>query len=288
MYCFGRQWRQAVATNKIPYKELLQIFINKSFEWTKVQAPSVIRDLVSKYGALSKMIPISLDDKIARTVPPEVMRIWQYKGKEKCRLEIVGDNATVVGWLNGEKGVRGPYRAAIANILDWLNDLYANKIFAPRAAEAPWFTHVYREHNKAADCLATMGILQQQSAVMVDATPNNHPLYVRVQFDGGYRHGVSGSGIRVLSATMMGENMQPEWKTVWCGSFFISNLDDSTSLDAELFGAERAIAMAASLVITGNIKFDNDFNIILPVEVCKHKLFSGITPGGSRTSFARM
>ena len=102
---------------------------------------------------------------------------------------------------------------------------------------------------------------------MFDYHLDGIPQYIRIQFDGGFRDGVSGSGVQVLCATTLGYDMQPTWKTAWCASIFISNQNDSTSLDAELLGAERSIAAAVSLATTGIIRVDNTFNIILPVHL---------------------
>ena len=190
----------------------------------------------------------------------------------------MGDNSTVVNWLNGDTSVRGLYRPIIAKILEWCNMLYNDGVIAPRATEASWFTHVYREHNKAADCLATIGILQQQSSVMFNYHLDGIPQYIRIQFDGGFRGGVSGSGVQVLCAAALGHDMQPTWKTAWCASIFISNQNDSTSLDAEFLGAERSIAAAVSLATTGIIRVDNTFNIIWPVYLRHHAPCVGRTP----------
>ena len=62
VFAFGRSWREVVTAKTVPFKQLLKSFIDKTFEWTKVQPPSITRDLVSRKGPGDQAIPISLED----------------------------------------------------------------------------------------------------------------------------------------------------------------------------------------------------------------------------------
>ena len=73
--------------------------------------------------------------------------------------------------------------------------------------------HMYREHNKRADALATQGIQCGSMVVTFNSNKCRHvPRFIRGHFDGGAREGVGGAGYVVEVATEFGRDQAPIWE----------------------------------------------------------------------------
>ena len=75
-----------------------------------------------------------------------------------CRLELILDNNTVVEWLNDRWQVEDTqYIPHVAEIRNSLHALWASGKAQPRTSTSSWARHVFREANRRADRLATIG-----------------------------------------------------------------------------------------------------------------------------------
>ena len=258
------------------------MFIEKAFEWTQISAPLEMRNLLAKNGPITDAFQINLDEKIPRESPPLVPRSWMRDRGNLRRVEVVGDNSTVVGWLNGDKSVKSIYRKPVANILSWMFNLVKTETMAPRTDAANWFSHVYREYNKAPDALATMAILTRRRFINFDVTQNfPTPAFLRASFDGGFREGHAGAGI-VIEAALYMKDAAPVFSTIWCAAIYLG-YESSSSLHAELFGAEQALNAICSMLTRGFIGVDNDCRVLVPIEIKQHIGFNGCKPHPPRS-----
>ena len=103
-------------------------------------------------------------------------------------LECVLDSQTLVEWLNGQWSVLCyAHRLNVARILYVLQSMWRAGLWRPRHSFAPFARHVYREHNKMADELATAG-LKRLALGYAFPLPDVKALRgIRVLSDGGRR-----------------------------------------------------------------------------------------------------
>ena len=106
--------------------------------------------------------------------------------------------------MQGNSLVTNAKHASIADvILTCIERCITKQIFIPRLLTANIFEHVYREHNKDADTLATMGLGNRRQPAHVvlcrypQPPPPNGWNSVRVFSDGGVRDGRSACGVVV-------------------------------------------------------------------------------------------
>ena len=111
-------------------------------------------------------------------------------------LDLIGDNATVILWLNGQAACDHPPHVrvvtrAVANIQRIQQGIGA----APAQSGCHWFRHVYRELNDDADAVVNealdrrVHVQARRPLLMMHGLPD--PWRLRAAFDGG-RRGASG------------------------------------------------------------------------------------------------
>ena len=162
-------------------------------------------------------------------------------------LEVIGDNALIVGWLNGE--MRCEDKAHLSDVAGITEKLYAawtSDLLAPRQSHQSRCRHVHRGLNKDADAMATEAIT---NGTMINSWATSLPYgkvtRLRAYFDGGRRDGVAGCGW-VLFATFSSsvtdeDDHDCNWVRVGSGAI---QLGDSTPVHAELKGASDAVDAA--------------------------------------------
>lgn len=186
-----------------------------------------------------------------RTVPPELSVKWANHDGAVVALELVGDNLTVINWLNGTAICKG------SRYIPWVDKLrvalykaWCMDLVAPRQRHCNWSRHVYREFNKSANALATRGILSLQSVLEMFEVPAGTPTCLGAHFDGGQRESRAASGW--LLRGRWGENA--DWRDVAHASTYIGS---ETSTFAELFAATEASSAALNFIRTGRLEGDS-------------------------------
>ena len=175
---------------------------------------------------------------------------WDLYEGPVTAFELLGDNADVVGWINGmarckEEG----YIGWVSSLMAALHRAWQQDAVVPRRKHCGWARHIYREYNKEADSLATQGIMSQCSCLQMYSFPMGAPTALVANFDGGLRDGHAASGW--LLKGRWGE--AEEWIPIAHASLYIGL---ETCMFAELFAASQALSAALSFVRTGTVECD--------------------------------
>ena len=224
----------------------------------KIEDPAIVRECKLKKGS---KIPISLLAAIEpREAPPRGIFNFAMDGSPPP-LHVIGDSSTAIGWLTGTNNFNDPYPGT--RVKDINNVLYmgwANGLWRPREFWQPFCSHVYREHNKGADALATSAIEHKRTFISRNIVPEKPIRAIQCYIDGGHRDGVTGAGVivDVSYENVVGNDVRhTKWVNVVRMSYFIGENNVSDSMVAELYGASQAILAAYSLVHTGIITIRN-------------------------------
>lgn len=168
---------------------------------------------------------------------------------------IIGDSNVVIGWANAVfKGVSDDSIALskIRSMQQVFYEFWQHQHIVSRAKGAPFFVHIHREGNKAADKLATAGVLQFGKK-LGGRWRGGRPAFIRVWFDGGCRDSVSGCGVVVEAARRIGPGGLPDWVLV--GGFGTRlRVEGGDSLFSEISGLGLGLAAAAELMSTGRFQ----------------------------------
>ena len=248
----GHCWRDSLATNQVPFKELLISFLDAAFLWTGVDNPQVKRE--SYAVKKSKKIVISLDERIPREIPPLPRFRWS-RPDYGVSLSMFGDSLVVCGWLNGHRRVAPSFSECVGNILRWLHSGWRLRRWQPRRFHDPFITHIYREYNKVAGGLATIGLFSFSASVFSDFSPR-HFQHLRVYFDGGFRHGLAGGGVHLQVAQHVDDEEEEEEEDLVLSDVWRAALKipfPSSSLCADFYAAVEALTAAYSFIEFGHI-----------------------------------
>ena len=176
---------------------------------------------------------------------------WQ-SAQYGIQLKICGDSKVVVDWINGTCAIKGkqckPHvnltRHTLANL--WS---YHNTVPAPIYGE--WITHQFREHNKLADRLATIAVVERKAAWVQKPLPQN-ALAIWGSFDRGKRSSGSGMGWWLAAGTLV-QSPSAGSKLQWTIIAMAHTPLLGSVPEAELHGA-TTLALAVKLAI---VKRDN-------------------------------
>ena len=192
-------------------------------------------------------------------------------------LHIVGDSQVVVEWMCANRQNNVPHcYSCVAGLHQHLFEAWQLGVARPRTQLSPFFSHVYRRFNTAADALATLGMVKTHLWFKkVELMPVTK--FLEVRFDGGFsEQGSAACGIHVTGCT----GINAPWYDIASLSLKFDNTCSSTSLHAELFGAQAATHIGLSLMVYGDfelvgnlVKFPRDGD----TRFTSHSGFNGLT-----------
>ena len=114
---------------------------------------------------------------------------WEKSVNQAVPIEILGDSAVVVAWINGTAQVdTWRFIPAVSNIMEILHTSWTTEHIVPRLRHLPWCRHVYRELNKDADAMATKALEQNTRQIEFNGDiAIARPMYIKVfsMVDGG-------------------------------------------------------------------------------------------------------
>lgn len=114
------------------------------------------------------------------------------------RLDLVGNNLTVVNWTNIDAVVLAShYVSVVSEVQSVLHASWLNGFLLPAHGAGQWARHVCRENNKRADALATKAMAVGEERLwtasgMLESFKEAE--LVRIPLDGGYKDGKVGFG----------------------------------------------------------------------------------------------
>ena len=233
VHSLGVNWSQAVTDLN---KEQLEQHYDKAFQFAKQKPPTKIQK--EKVVAQQKKKP--------RQTPPLPLQIEEGEiVEQKIALSAMGDNKTVIDWLEADARVLAPkWRKWIDKIYAELYELWAAGCTAlAMDGEMPWkgwFRHIFRENNGRADALANEG----RTGKVIDKTravPDTSTVVaVRAFFDGSFSGNHAGIGWTVQAAAIplwarRVESVQ--WREVAWGA--------APATEASVIGSETEAAFEA-------------------------------------------
>jgi len=264
VFTWGLKWRACInEKGAMSAADHFAYFRKCAFEYAGIEDPSIKRE--KKKAKKDKKIAISRRKKkisLEKALPESpVPPSFSWCSGEGIALHIVGDNKTVVEWLNGNFVDKNPScQKCISDTMDVLHRAWSHGMIRPRTPTAPFCSHVLRKFNTMADALATVG---QAKTFLWHHDLSNIKYYkcFEVHFDGGFCPimGVSSCGVTVHgSFDLPTHGRVTVWHCLIRMSFKIDDSWNSSSLHAELFGAQVAILIVVSLIAYGCVRFDGN------------------------------
>ena len=225
---FGHEWHLIAQTKD--WASTFETLKSAAFQMVRVAIPRA-PDKVSKDEIMRKRRQVPPAEEVSWTPPPE----------GRISFELIGDNETVIGWVNGrEKCDEKRHQGTVEEIRNTLHEAWQRMDFVPRQAHCHWARHVYREYNKHADELATMALAGKTAHHVMSQAITDEVRYLRAHFDGGRRHNSAGAG---WTAEVSSDAVT--WNLVATGNKY---LGADTSIAAELEAARLALRCAQTFV----------------------------------------
>ena len=228
---YGLEW-SSIAKDPARWATSFEEFVEKAYAYAKSTArridPQPMHDVHSTAGHAKQ----------PRTLPQLELQ-WQSYDRE-IGVEIVGDNETVVNWLNGQAAATSrDQKSMIESLMDRIYKTWADGLIAPRMPWEDWCRHVYRERNVVADELANRAMDDMQSTVWHSLIQFPGMRHLCVHFDGGKRDDAASFGWHLQGSYDTDANGVPVWNTLAWGSVLLHA--SASSLDAEFAGLTAAI-----------------------------------------------
>ena len=151
---------------------------------------------------------------------------------------LVGDNSTVIGWINGEMACTKPHlKPFVIAAQKALHRVYHSYHVSPAERGTSWITHFLREGNKAADRAATRALTEKKSSFRNFASYilplTLKPLHLRCSFDGGFHHRdrCGSGGVVIQVEANVGDGKK--WMTWMEGSEYYQKCSGSIEAEAK-------------------------------------------------------
>ena len=117
---------------------------------------------------------------------------WEKSTGETLQLQLNGDAKIVVDWANGHAALKAiEHKINLRVLRTTLDNLWTALDVHPIEGYSHWIQHQYREHNKRADTLATIAVVQRHTAWVQKPLPK-YTCAIWGAFDGGKRSCGSG------------------------------------------------------------------------------------------------
>jgi len=195
IHAFGAHWQTSILDTAITIKEKKKYFQTEAFAMIKLEDPCSVRERRMKKVP---KIPISISEAIQpRPTPLRPIFNFALDGTA-TPLHIIGDSSIAIGWLTGTKKINDQFFGTrVKDLHSILYTGWAQGLWRPREFWQPFCSHVYREHNKGADALATGAIKHRKTFVTKNIIPDRPVRAIQCYFDGGHKDGVTGAGVVV-------------------------------------------------------------------------------------------
>ena len=156
-------------------------------------------------GGQAQLLP----QKRPRIVVREPMH-WESVGGAGVRIEIAGDSALIINWVNGLwKCQYAVYDSRLSVAHRAIAMLVEAHDALPRHCSAEWARHVYRELNAEADELANRHYFKYQQYCSVDGFR-----YFRIYFDGSVSDGGAGGGWVLYGSRHLTTDAPEDWSKI--------------------------------------------------------------------------
>ena len=240
VHAWGMKWKMTI-------NDSCKLSPTELFNWFRQEAYDYVGGCKPEIGReqlLDKKKKKFAKQLCLRKLLPEVKEsppIFPYDSGAAVALHIIDDSQIVVDWLNGGRRNNVPHcYDCVSALMEHLEQAWHEGLCRPRTCVAPFMTHVYRRFNTTADALATVGMVTT-NVWFKDVTKMPITKFIEVRFD---------------------------------------DTCSSTSLHAELFGAQTAGHIGLSLICYHDFQFQ-DNTIVFPrcgdTRFSKGSGFNGMT-----------
>ena len=245
-YHYGRAWLHC--TSSKDWDSTLTSFIDSAFDMVGCH-----RSIKEKMESLSTE-PVRKKARVVFDLPV----LWDKPQNEAVPMEILGDSAVVIAWINGVAHVDTPkYVPQVASLMMHLHTTWMTGAVTVRRKHLSWCRHVYRELNKLADAMATKALETKcRHLEPNDKLMSMKPMFTKAFFDGGRRDSLASFGWVLFGAFSVDAEGQPNWECVCAGADI---LGDVSTVQAELCGAGVAIEIATAYAC-GNLNVEEALN----------------------------